>query len=127
MDFLDDKVANVEWDEFYGERKFQAPFITQNTMPDEDLVEFLANTILIKTAIELGCGEGRNAVYMAKKGISITAVDISPVAIENAMKIASDSNVNIDFRYQDIIKDKICGQYDFAYDSGLLHHLAPHR
>ena len=127
MDFLDNKVASVAWDDFYGERKFQAPFIQQNTMPDENLVEFLNNNIPIKTAIELGCGEGRNAVYMAKKGISVTALDISPVAIENAKAIAKDTSINIDFRCQDIIKDKISGTYDFVYDSGLLHHLPPHR
>ena len=127
MHFLDDKVAGVSWDEFYGERKFPAPFILQNTMPDENLVEFLANNIPIKTAIELGCGEGRNAIYMAAKGISVTALDISPVAIENAKNIVAAHGTNVDFRCQDIIKDKIDGEYDFVYDSGLLHHLPPHR
>jgi len=127
MDFIDDKVASVAWDEFYGERKFQAPFITQNTMPDENIVELLAKPIPIKTAIVLGCGEGRNAIYMAKQGISVTALDISPVAIENAKGIANATGVSVDFRCQDILKDKICGQYDFIYDSGLLHHLSPHR
>jgi len=41
-------------------------------MPDENIVELLAKPISIKTAIELGCGEGRNAIYMAKQGISVT-------------------------------------------------------
>ena len=127
MVFLDSKVASVAWDEFYGERKFKAPFIQQNTMPDENLVDFLNNNSYIKTAIELGCGEGRNAIFMAKKGIVVTALDISPVAIENARKIALEQGINIDFKCQDIIKSKINGKYDFVYDSGLFHHLPPHR
>lgn len=127
MDLLDDKVASVAWDEFYEERKFQAPFITQNTMPDENLVEFLCKNSNIKSAAELGCGEGRNAVYMAKQGISVTAFDISSTAIKNAKNIAKDCNVSIDFRCQDVIKNKMSGEYDFVYDSGLLHHLPPHR
>lgn len=127
MAFLDEKVASVSWDEFYGERKFPAPFILQNTMPDENLVDFLNQDIPIKTAIELGCGEGRNAIYMAKKGLTVTALDISPVAIENAKIIAMEHQVAVDFRCHDIIKDELNDKVDFIYDSGLLHHLPPHR
>ena len=127
MDFLDEKVASVTWDEFYGERKFQAPFILQNTMPDENLVEFLNKDVSIKSAVELGCGEGRNAIYMAKQGISVTALDISPTAIENAKNIAEDQKINLNFLCQDVLKNGVSGEYDFVYDSGMLHHLPPHR
>ena len=127
MEFLDDRVASVKWDKFYGERKFQTPFILQKTMPDENLVEFLSKGISIKSAAELGCGEGRNAIYMAKNNISVTAFDISSTAIENAINIAKDGGVAVDFRCYDVIKDKLSGEYDFVYDSGLLHHLPPHR
>ena len=127
MAMLDEHVANVEWDEFYGERKFRAPFIVQNTMPDENLVDFLQQGISIKTALELGCGEGRNAIYMAKQGITVTAVDSSSIAIENAEKIAIEAGVKVDFRCQNIIEDEVVGNFDFVYDSGLLHHLPPHR
>ncbi len=127
MDFLDDKVARVGWDEFYSERKFQAPFIIQNTMPDENLVKFLNKEKSIKSAIELGCGEGRNAIYMAQQGISVKAYDISSVAIENARKTMQDSKVDVVFLCQDVFKTNIEGKYDFVYDSGMLHHLAPHR
>jgi len=127
MEFLDDMVASVSWDKFYGERKRPAPFIVQNTMPDENLVEFIDSGIPIKSAVELGCGEGRNAIYMAKQGIAVTALDISEMAIENAKRIAEENGVVVDFRCQDVIKNKIGGEYDFVYDSGMLHHLPPHR
>ncbi|MDD4164175.1 MAG: class I SAM-dependent methyltransferase [Eubacteriales bacterium] len=127
MDYLDNKVEGVVWDEFYAERRFQAPFITQNTMPDENLVKFLNNEKSIKSTIELGCGEGRNAIYMAQQGISVTAYDISSVAIENAKKIVKDDNINVNFICQDVLKKIVTGEYDFVYDSGMLHHLPPHR
>ena len=127
MEFLDEKVASVSWDEFYGERSFAAPFITQNTMPDENLVEFVNNGVPIKTAVELGCGEGRNAIFMAAQGISVAALDISHTAVENAKLLAKERGVTVDFRCEDIIKGNISGEYDFVYDSGLLHHLPPHR
>lgn len=127
MDFLDDKVASVGWDEFYSERKFQTPFIVQNTMPDENLVAFLNKEKSITSAMELGCGEGRNAIYIAKQGISVKAYDISSVAIENAIKTIRNSKVDITFLCEDVLKNDIKGEYDFVYDSGMLHHLAPHR
>lgn len=127
MNFLDEQVASVTWDEFYGERKFSAPFILQNQLPDENLVEFLNKGLHTKTAIELGCGEGRNAIYMAKQGVTVTAIDISTIAIENAKRISEEYEVNIDFRCYDVIKNGATGKHDFVYDSGLLHHLPPHR
>ena len=62
---LDRYADGVEWNEFYSERKYKAPFVIQNSLPDENLVEILNNN-QIKSALELGCGEGRNAIYMAK-------------------------------------------------------------
>jgi len=127
MELLDDMVASVKWDEFYGERRRPAPFIVQNTMPDENLVEFIKGNDSIRTAVELGCGEGRNSIYMAKRGIEVTALDISPVAIENAGRIAKENGVTVDFRCQDVVKSKMDGKFDFVYDSGMLHHLPPHK
>lgn len=127
MEFLDNQVASVPWDEFYGSRKFSAPFIIQNELPDENLVEFLNKDTKPKSALEIGCGEGRNAIYMAKQGISVTALDISSEAIKNAKKIAVSKEVDVDFRCADVLKDGVNGRYDFVYDSGMLHHLPPHR
>jgi SAM-dependent methyltransferase len=127
MDFLDSQVASVTWDEFYGQRKFSAPFILQNELPDENLVELLNKDLAIASALEIGCGEGRNAIYIAKQGISVTAIDISPTAIENAKNNAKRQEVDVDFRCMDVLKNDVSGEYDFVYDSGTLHHLPPHR
>ena len=41
LELLDEKVRSVNWDHFYSDRKRPVPFITQNTMPDENLAAFL--------------------------------------------------------------------------------------
>ena len=41
------------------------------------------------TALDLACGEGRNALWLAGLGWDVTAVDFSPVAIEKARTLAS--------------------------------------
>jgi 2-polyprenyl-3-methyl-5-hydroxy-6-metoxy-1,4-benzoquinol methylase len=127
MELLDSQSDNVSWNDFYELRKQPANFIIQNDVPDENLVEFFNKGIPIASSIEFGCGEGRNAIFMAKQGIHVTAVDSSNIAIENAKKIALQKGVNIDFRCQNVLGGGINGRYDFAYDSGLLHHLQPHR
>jgi len=127
MDFLDDQVKYIPWDDFYGLRNMPANFIIQNELPDENLVGFLSRGFQIASAIEFGCGEGRNAIYMAKQGLTVTAFDVSSVAINTARNIANQKSTNVDFRCQDIFKAVIDCKYDLAYDSGMLHHLAPHR
>ena len=39
-------------------------------------------------ALDLACGEGRNAVWLAQKGWRVTAVDFSPVALAKAERLA---------------------------------------
>ncbi len=124
---LDDQVSGVFWDGFYQERKSPVPFLTQNTMPDENLAALLKREPSIQTAVELGCGEGRNAVYMAKQNISVTAYDLSSEAIKNAEAFMMREGVRVNFICRDVIKTPVFGQYDLVYDSGMLHHLAPHR
>lgn len=126
-EMLDAKVNLAAFDWMYSERP-QAPFIVQNELPDENLVEFINNDSYSnpQTALELGCGEGRNAIYMASKNIDVTAIDISKIAIENAKVIANNNELNVNFIANDIFKSEL-GKYDFVYDSGCMHHLSPHR
>lgn len=128
MDYLDEFVSPVDWEKFYTSREFVAPFVTQSTLPDENLVRFISDKDNnIKTAVEFGCGEGRNSIYMAKNNIAVTAYDISSTAIENAKTAMRNSDVSVDFICEDIFKTQIMQQYDFVYDSGMFHHLSPHR
>lgn len=46
-------------------------------------------------AIDLGAGEGRNAVWLARQGWRVTAVDISPVGLDKANRLAADNGVSI--------------------------------
>ena len=48
---------------------------TYNEPPASNIVEFLKHQNP-KTAIDLGCGSGNETVYMVKKGINVTAIDL---------------------------------------------------
>ena len=78
-------------------------------------------------AVDLGCGAGNYAIYLASKGFEVTGVDFSRAAIKLAKKNAKKNGVKCEFLMADVINelDKVPSGYDFAYDWGLLHHIMP--
>lgn len=46
------------------------------------------------TALDLGCGEGRNAIWLAREGWDVTGVDFSPVAIDKARRLAGGTAID---------------------------------
>jgi SAM-dependent methyltransferase len=53
-------------------------------------------------ALDLACGEGRNAIWLASRGWSVTAVDFSAVAINKGRAAAEHAGVEIDWRVADV-------------------------
>jgi 2-polyprenyl-3-methyl-5-hydroxy-6-metoxy-1,4-benzoquinol methylase len=73
-------------------------------------------------AIELGCGTGSNAVWLARQGFDVTGVDISPSALERATKHAFSEGVNVHFLQADIMHLPELGpRFDFFFDRGCYH------
>lgn len=90
-----------------------------------DLVE--SGKIKPCKTVDLGCGTGNYALYLASMGFDVTAIDISPTAIELAEENAKKKGVNCDFFAADLLGD--LGQFEqlfeLALDWGLLHHIFP--
>ena len=53
-------------------------------------------------ALDLACGEGRNAIWLAEQGWRVTAVDFSQVALERARGLAAGRGVTVDIRSEDV-------------------------
>jgi SAM-dependent methyltransferase len=74
-------------------------------------------------SIDLGCGTGANAVYLAEQGFDSHGVDYSRVAIEKARQRAESSGVSVDFREADLTAGSLPGlpgPFDFIVDFGTL-------
>jgi 2-polyprenyl-3-methyl-5-hydroxy-6-metoxy-1,4-benzoquinol methylase len=54
-------------------------------------------------ALAIADGEGRNGVWLAEQGVQVHAIDVSPVALEKARKLAAERGVTIDFEQADIL------------------------
>ena len=77
-------------------------------------------------AIDLGCGTGDNAIYLARKGFDVTALDYAEAAIEKARARAKDSGVQVSFIVDDLTDLRhVSGAFDFLLDYGVLDDLRP--
>ncbi len=64
------------------------------------------------TVLDIGCGEGRNAVFLAKKGFDVTGIDISKKGIEKMNLLAKKMNIKVKGIVEDIQKFKFDKKYD---------------
>ncbi|HEY7693416.1 MAG TPA: class I SAM-dependent methyltransferase [Gaiellaceae bacterium] len=53
-------------------------------------------------ALDLACGAGRNAVWLAERGWTVTGVDFSDVALEHARRLAEDRGVEVEWVQADV-------------------------
>lgn len=127
LDELLKEESRFDWNEFYSERERKVPFFVNS--PDENLVKYFEDKkIRNGKVLELGCGPGRNAIYLSQIGCTVDAVDLSQEALDWGAERAKEKNVDVHFINKNIFELEINeGTYDIIYDSGCFHHIAPHR
>lgn len=81
------------WDERYSANEY-----AYGTEPNAYFKYALEKIQPSGTAFFPGEGEGRNAVYAAKQGLVVTALDYSSEARNKALKLAGDNNVKLDYQ-----------------------------
>jgi SAM-dependent methyltransferase len=98
--------------------------------PPETLVALVENgKVKPCKTVDLGCGIGHYALYLAKRGFDVTGIDISPTAIKRAQEKAEKERVTCKFMVADVLGNlnEVKDTYDFAYDWSLLHHVYPEK
>ncbi len=84
-----------------------------HTFADHDaLLPRLVEGLQPGRALDLGCGSGGNAVWLAGRGWRVTAVDFSAVAVEKGRMRASGSGVEVEFVVSDVTAYRPDGRYD---------------
>jgi SAM-dependent methyltransferase len=129
LQMLDALLADgaIRWDELFAAPAGPCPFLVE--WPDENLADWFGDGLLTPgDVLELGCGHGRNATYLADLGCAVDAIDVSAQAIERATRRAEQAGIAVSFRCCSIFDAELReGSYDLIYDSGCFHHLPPHR
>lgn len=110
---------------FYQWRYFrqQTPWDTKIT-PPEVVQRIETEKFPRGRALDLGCGTGTNAIYLAQHGFETVGVDFVPRAIEQARAKARTAKVQVEFRCADILNPgTLTLPFDFILDIGCLHNL----
>lgn len=85
-----------DWDE-----RYRGAALLWTERPNQFLVEEVSG-LTPGRALDLGTGEGRNAVWLAEQGWQVTAVDFSQVALERAAAAADRTGVHVDWVSADL-------------------------
>jgi SAM-dependent methyltransferase len=100
----------AEWDARYGtaaERMWSGN-------PNPVLVDETA-ALTPGTALEVGCGEGADALWLAARGWKVTGIDISYVALERAAAQGKLHGLQVDWRQIDLLEEAVPpGPYDLV-------------
>jgi SAM-dependent methyltransferase len=112
--------AQQAWEAHYGERER-----VWGGRVNARLAE-VVEPIAPGRALDLGCGEGADALWLAEHGWHVTAVDISQTALDRAVADAAARNVeaSIDFQRHDLTESFPDGVFDLV-SAQFLHSTVP--
>lgn len=107
-----------DWEKRYDED--DTPWDTG--MPETALINLLSQWPKgIQRVLEIGCGTGTNAVWMAEQGLEVTAMDISDKALTLAEKRCVEHEVQCRLIRTDFLTCTPAGQFDLLFDRGCFH------
>lgn len=91
------------------------------------ILELLPPTENPLKVLDIGCGEGGNAVFLARNGYQVTAFDLSKTGVQKTKENAEKNEVNIDVFQADINEYFPIDNYDIIFSSGTIQYLLPEK
>lgn len=88
------------------------------------VLEFMPPTRHLKL-LDIGCGEGKDAVFFARNGYDVTAFDISEAGIEKTKRLAEKIGVHVNVFKADLLDYRLTVSFDILFSSGVLHYIKP--
>ena len=111
---------DVEWYlEFYCKAEDYFPK-KYNTNPVHSEVLEAMDTVKPCKALDLGCGQGRNALFLAQHGFDVTAVDQNELSLEILQSIVEQEDIEMPVGLYDINSASIGQTYDFIVSTVVL-------
>lgn len=97
-----------EWDERYS-----GPDLLWHAQPNQFLVEEVGD-LAPGSVLDVACGEGRNAIWLAERGWRATGVDFSTVALGKARRMAEQRGVHVEWIEADLREWQPTRTYDLV-------------
>ena len=93
--------AMSETDRHKWDARYRAGAFTDRAHPSALLAAWI-DRLPVGRALDLACGAGRNALFLARNGFDVTGVDISTVGLERAQASARTTGLNVDWQHRDL-------------------------
>jgi 2-polyprenyl-3-methyl-5-hydroxy-6-metoxy-1,4-benzoquinol methylase len=94
--------------------KYDKECFVQGTVSECDFIETEIGRDKSLKIIDIGCGTGRHAIELTKRGYNVTGIDLSEDQIKRAREKAQEAGVTIDFQIQDARNLTFAGEFDLA-------------
>ncbi|RRQ50223.1 methyltransferase domain-containing protein [Maribacter algicola] len=89
--------------------------------PYPELIEFFSDYSERGKILDLGCGQGRDAIPLARLGYNVTGIDNSKVGIEQMNRIAENESLKFIGKVTDIFEFDSFGEFDFKLLDSMFH------
>lgn len=92
------------------------------SQPNKTIVEFEHLFRKDGAVLDVGCGDGKNVLYLAEQGFkNIDAFDISEAAIDKLKRLSAEKEVNINAAVKNLQEFEFTQQYDLVMSFGVYH------
>ncbi len=105
---------------------YSKPEMAFGSEPEPELAKYIESSVVKGEALDLGCGDGRHALFLARNGYNVTGVDISQVAIKKVECLAQSEKLNsfLKLHHSDVRDfDYPLEEYDFVAAVTLFDHV----
>ncbi|MDH3419493.1 MAG: class I SAM-dependent methyltransferase [Gammaproteobacteria bacterium] len=99
------EIDREKWDERYASGAYAA-----RTYPTQLLADWL-DQLPRGRALDVACGAGRNALYLAEHGYAVDAIDISSVALDRARATAAERGLDVNWIEMDLEAGDVPGNH----------------
>lgn len=111
------------------EKKYQTPDFYWGIEPNELCYEILKlrPSLHPLRVLDMGCGEGKDAVFLARNGYCVSAFDLSDSGLAKGRELARCCRTEVDFFKADLLEYQPTTEFDVVFSSGVLHYLPQQR
>jgi len=95
-------------------KTYDSESFTTGTLGEVDFLEKELDGDKSRAILDIGCGTGRHAIELARRGYSVTGIDLSSAQLERARQKAKDAGVRIEFLQLNACSLPFKNKFDFA-------------
>jgi tellurite methyltransferase len=108
----------IKWDQRYSGDEYKFSFTPSKFLARS--IDQVCSLLAGRRALDIACGEGRNAIFLAQRGFEVSAIDISERGLERGRKRAAQVGVQVDFQQADLETYRLQEVYDLIIDFNFL-------